>query len=251
MSKNKKPRFLKIIYFDETAAQNYLDVENGGRLDWSSEENKKRAAEILTEIEAQASGGFNIISFLKGSISGNADAKASGEIAKLFDSTIKNTLLTDYISKANSDDDIVKFENSGVYAPKNSITIYKMYCSYLNIVPKEELPIDMEKLNDALLGERGYYGMLLKSENKPKSILRFNINAFKNSYNLADLCKMELKYYGVKVGTCKSTELSIDKEFVFEQKTTEVTAESILDGNTEETIDELNVYDIVLAGVEA
>jgi hypothetical protein len=40
MSKNKEPRFLKIIYFDETAAQNYLDVENGGRLDWSSEENK-------------------------------------------------------------------------------------------------------------------------------------------------------------------------------------------------------------------
>lgn len=251
MGKKNEPRFLKIIYFDETAAQDYLDIANGGRLDWSKEENKKRAAEILTEIEAQASGGFNILSFLKGSLSGSVDAKASGEIAKLFDSTIKNTLLTDYINKANADDNVFKFEKSGVYAANNSITIYKMYSSYLTVVPKDQLPIDMEKLNDALLGERGYYGMLLKAEDKPKSVLRFNIDAFKNSYNLADLCKMSLKYYGIKVGTCKSTELSIDKEFVFQQEETEITAESILDGTTVQQPEELDVYDIVLAGVEA
>lgn len=65
------PSFLKIAYFDEAAAQDYLDITKGGRLDWSKEENKKRVAEILAEIEAQAKGGFNIISFLKGSISGN------------------------------------------------------------------------------------------------------------------------------------------------------------------------------------
>ena len=251
MGKNKDSRFLKIVYFDEIAAQDYLDIANGGRLDWSKEENKKRAAEILTEIEAQASAGFNIISFIKGTISGSVDAKASGEIAKLFDSTIKNTLLTDYIKKANEDNNVTKFENSGVYAANNSITIYKMYSSYLTVVPKEQLPIDMEKLNEALLGERGYYAMLLKAEDKPKSVLRFNIDAFKNSYNLADLCKMNLKYYGIKVGTCKSTELSIDKEFVFQQENAEVTAESILDGTTVEQEDELEVYDIVLAGVEA
>ena len=63
--KKTGPVFLKIIYFDETAAQDYLDITNGGRLDWSKEENKKRAAEILAEIEAQAKGSFNIISFLK------------------------------------------------------------------------------------------------------------------------------------------------------------------------------------------
>ena len=38
-----------------------------------------------------------------------------------------------------------------------------MYSSYLTVVPKDQMPIDMEKLNDALLGERGYYGMLLKT----------------------------------------------------------------------------------------
>ena len=66
-TKNKEiePTFLKIIYFDESAAQDYLDITNGGRLDWSKEDNRKRAAEILTEIEAQAKGGFNILNFIK------------------------------------------------------------------------------------------------------------------------------------------------------------------------------------------
>ena len=98
-NKGTEPTFLKIIYFDESAAQDYLDITNGGRLDWSKEDNRKRAAEILTEIEAQAKGGFNILSFIKGSLAGNVDVKASGEISKLFDSTIKNTLLTDYIKE--------------------------------------------------------------------------------------------------------------------------------------------------------
>lgn len=239
--KQTEPTFLKIIYFDELAAQDYLDITNGGRLDWSKEDNRKRAAEILTEIEAQAQGGFNILNFIKGSLAGNVDAKASGEVSKLFDSTIKNTLLTDYIKEAYKDERVKKFVKSGVYAPENSISLYKMYSSYLTVVPKDQMPIDMEKLNDALLGERGYYGMLLKTEDTPSSVLRFNINAFKNNYNLADLSKMELVYYGIKVGACKETELTIDKEFDFQKKKTEVTAESILDGDAQSHNEELYV----------
>lgn len=128
--KQTEPTFLKIIYFDELAAQDYLDITNGGRLDWSKEDNRKRAAEILTEIEAQAQGGFNILNFIKGSLAGNVDAKASGEVSKLFDSTIKNTLLTDYIKEAYKDERVKKFVKSGVYAPENSISLYKMYSSY-------------------------------------------------------------------------------------------------------------------------
>lgn len=59
----------------------------------------------------------------------------------------------------------------------------------MTIVPKEEMPIDMEKLNEAILGERGYYEMLLKTEKDKKSVLRFNLKAFKNNYNLVDLSK--------------------------------------------------------------
>lgn len=249
--KDSKVEFLKVVYFDEDAAQDYIDITNGGRLDWTTEENKEKIAKIIAEIDAKAQGGFNLFNVIKAALSGEIKADAQGSLSNIVGSTLKNTLLTDYISAASGDSDVKKFGVGGVYAPANSIALYRMYSSYLNIVPKDQLPIDMEKLNDALLGERGYYGMLLKTEDTPSSVLRFNINAFKNNYNLADLSKMELVYYGIKVGICKETELTIDKEFDFQKKKAEVTAESILDGDTQSHNEELDVYDIVLAGVEA
>ena len=182
---------------------------------------------------------------------GTVDAKASDEVSKLFDSTIKNTLLTDYIKEAYKDKRVKKFVKSGVYAPENSISLYKMYSSYLTVVPKDQMPIDMEKLNEAILGERGYYDMLLKTEIERKSVLRFNLQAFKNNYNLVDLSKMKLTYFGIKVGTCGENHLSIDKEFDFQPAEDKTTAEEIVEGekSAAEEEKELDVYDIVLAGV--
>ncbi len=252
--KNKnieETEFLKIVYFDEDAAQDYVDVTNGGHLDWSTQENKEKIAKIVAEIEVQAKSGFNIFNFIKATFQGKADASASAEFASAFDKTIKNTLLTDYIQAASKDKHVKKFENSGVYAPENSVTLYKMVSSYMTIVPKEEMPIDMEKLNEAILGERGYYDMLLKTEKKRKSVLRFNLKAFKNNYNLVDLSKMKLTYYGIKVGTCGEDHLSIDKEFDFQPVEEKVTAEQIVEGEKSvvEAEKELDVYDVVLAGV--
>ena len=47
---------------------------------------------------------------------------------------------------ASEDKNIQQFHNDGVYAPENSISMYRMYSSYLNIVPKEQIPIDLEDL---------------------------------------------------------------------------------------------------------
>lgn len=248
MKKSECPKFIKIIYFDESSAQEYLDVVNGGRLDWSSEENKERAAKILAEIEAQAKGGFNIISFIKASISGEIGASSTNEVSRLIGSSLKSTLLTDYITESCKDGKVHKFENKSVYAPKNSVTMYKMYSSYLSVVPKEQMPIDMDKLNDALLGERGYYAMLIADEVTPKNVLRFNIKAFKNNYSLADLSKMNLSYYGIKVGTCSLKQLDIENEFNFDNNTVEDDTESILNG-TSNNSELLDVYDVILAGV--
>lgn len=151
--KEKEPLFLKVIYFDESTAQDYIDIVNGGRLDWSKEENKEKIAKILAEIEAEAQAGFNVISFIKAMMSSNVNTSASNDISRVFETTLKNTLLTDYISVASKDSNVKKFENSGVYAPDNSISLYRMYSSYLTIVPTEQMPINMEKLNKALLGE--------------------------------------------------------------------------------------------------
>lgn len=224
----EKTEFLKIVYFDEAAAQDYVDVTNGGRLDWSTQENKEKIAKIVAEIEAQAKSGFNILNYIKATFQGKVDASASAELTSAFDKTIKNTLLTDYIQAASKDEHVKKFENSGVYAPENSVTLYKMLSSYLTIVPKEEIPIDMEKLNEAILGERGYYDMLLKTEKERKSILRFNLQAFKNNYNLVDLSKMKLTYFGIKVGTCGENHYQLIKSLIFNQQKTRLQQKKLL-----------------------
>ena len=89
----EKTEFLKIVYFDEAAAQDYVDVTNGGRLDWSTQENKEKIAKIVAEIEAQAKSGFNILNYIKATFQGKVDASASAELTSAFDKTIKNTLL--------------------------------------------------------------------------------------------------------------------------------------------------------------
>ncbi len=252
-SKDNKVEFLKVVYFDEDAAQDYIDITNGGRLDWTTEENKEKIAKIIAEIDAKAQGGFNLFNVIKAALSGEIKADAQGSLSNIVGSTLKNTLLTDYISAASSDSDVKKFGVGGVYAPANSIALYRMYSSYLNIVPKDQLPIDMEKLNDAILGERGYYAMLLLDEKEPKNVLRFNITGFKNRYHLADLAKMNLFYYGIKVGTCTKEQLSIENEFSATTNTTQnnVSVDEILNGTDSEQAsnDELDVYDVVLAGV--
>ena len=250
MSKQKIKQMIKVVYFDETAATDYITIRNGGQIDWTTTENKEKLAKLIGEIEAQSKGNFNIFSFLKASLSGNLNTSIDINNNKLVTSTITNTLLTDYILMASNDKNIRQFHDDGVYAPANSISMYKMYSSYLNIVPKDQIPIDLEGLNNALLGERGYYQMLLNSEKEPTCVLRFNINSFKNDYSLADLSKMKLSYFGVKVGECTKEQLSLEKEFEMNDSSSIIDVNEIVTGKKmTETKNSLDVYDIVLAGV--
>lgn len=249
MTKDKR-RIIKVVYFDEVSATDYITIYNGGNIDWTSTENKEKLAEMLTQIEMQAKGGFDIFGILKSMVSGKAEGRFDSKTSNLVISTIENSLLTDYIDLAEEDNYIKRFDNNKVYAPEDSISMYKMFSSYLNIVPKEEMPIDVSALNNALLGERGYYQMLLQDNNDNKYVLRFNINAFKNSYTLADLSKMNLSYYGVLVGEVREEQLSLEKEFEFKKEEEKPDPEQALTGKPSEITNELlKVYDIVLAGV--
>ncbi|MCB5003811.1 DUF6414 family protein [Streptococcus mutans] len=249
--KNSKKGMIKIVYFDEPSASDYNVIKGGGQIDWTLEQNKEKLAKIIGEIEAQAKAGFNLFSYLKAAVSGKVSTGVDIGTSSLVNSTVTNTILTDYILNADKDKNIKKFENCSVYAPKDSVTIYRMYSSYLNIVPKEEIPINLEGFNNAILGERGYYQMLAYEESANKSVLRFNINAFKNNYTLADLTKMDLCYYAVKVGQTTLGQLSLEKEFDIQEPEIEIDIQKIITGQKKilNNDDFLDVYDVVLAGV--
>ncbi len=245
--KARDKKMLKVVYFDEQSASDYIDIANGGHLDWSTEKDKEKLAKIIAEIDAEIGGGFNFLSWIKASISGKIGSSYDQETKTMIGTKITNTLLTDYLTIADEDINIKKFIDV-VYAPENSISMYKMYSPYTIIVPKDESPIDLEKLNEALENARGYYEMLLSSEKVPKTILRLNSKAFRNNYNLSDLTKMKLVYYGIYVGVCDISKLDMSKEFDFSKA--HPTAEEVLDGKSRLRDAQLKVYDIMLAGIE-
>lgn len=254
MDQNNNKAMIKIVYFDESSASDYNIIKEGGKIDWTTEQNKEKLAKIVGEIEAQAKIGFNLFSYLKSSVSGRANINTDIGTSSLVNSTITNTILTDYISNADKDNNVRRFDNCSVYAPKDSVTMYKMYSSYLNIVPQDQIPISIEGLNNAILGERGYYQMLAHDNNYNtnfQSVLRFNINAFKNGYTLADLSKMDLSYYAVKVGKTTMEKLSLENEFDIEEPESKVDIQQIVIGEKQKASQDnyLDVYDVVLAGV--
>ena len=56
------------------------------------------------------------------------------------------------------------------------------------------MKIDITKIEEAIEKGRGYYEFLATIEGQD-IVLRFNRNAFRNSYTMSDLPKMRLTYY--------------------------------------------------------
>ena len=110
-NKDNKSEFLKIVYFDEVAANDFVTIKNGGKIDWSTNENKERLAKLVAEIDAQAKTGFNLFSAFKATVSGSVNTGYDSKMAKIMESTISNTLLTDYLSLAIEDENIHIFKS--------------------------------------------------------------------------------------------------------------------------------------------
>ena len=247
--------FVKIIYFDETAASDYVTIKNGGKIEWTknSSQKKNRSAEGTTS--ASVGAGFRFLNIAKAAFSGEIKASADINSSKVIENIFSNALLTDYITLATQDENIQKYSGKSVFVPENSLTQYKLMSSVVDLISPEqfkEYGFNIDKLNSVILDKHGYYQMLLGHPNKIESILRFNISSFKNNYNLSDIPKMNLNYFAVKVGRCSKEDLTFESEFDVTIKKTRLTGEDIVNGKSvEEKGDFLDIYDVILAGVIA
>lgn len=248
--KSTSATLVKIVYFDEESVSDLLDIEAGGKETSSKELTKGRAAEVEAEARARAAAKFNWLPFFGGSAEAGAAASVSAVGRSILNKTLSNTILTDYLSKLGDLKGIERLEGLTVAARNDSAAYMKMYTPYLAMLKIDELPVNLAELDSALTSAKGYYELVGQSADGAKRILRFNIQAFRNSYGLVDLGRMRLVFHGIRVGKAAESSLTMQAEMAPAAESAPLTGLDVVDGGLTEPSTILDVYDVILAGVE-
>ena len=100
---NKVPAMLKIVYFDEETASDYLDITSGGKITATAEDIRSRSVELSNKFGTSLAAKLSWLPFL--GASANIDIGGGGTASgnSLFKKTLSNTILTDYLSKTLED----------------------------------------------------------------------------------------------------------------------------------------------------
>ena len=247
-------RIIKVIYFDEIAAADYLDISNGGKKieEQSNIRNKSNQGNADVKLEAKTGIAFNILSAI---INTKASTSINGNISRISESAIKTTItktiLNDYILEASRDNSIKILTDCTVQAFPNSISFFKMYTPYLKMLKVENEGVDFSKMDETLIDSKGYYEMIKMDEsNEVELILRFNLSSFNNNYSLSDITQLQLKYFVLKVWETVPSSMNIEKEFDLNKNKSIITTD-MLKGEDTTKQKLVPIYDVVLAGISA
>lgn len=270
-------KICKIVYFDEESVTDYVQIVAGGELEETTELLKSRDAKEGQE--AQVSGKVGISGLFKALLGWEAEgsAKVSAGLefnsSKMVKNIVKNTILTDFLNTIDESRSgksstrlpkgtIKQFKGYKISAEKDSLSYMVMVSPYLSMlesdssIPAGEFSIAVDKLDNALRHAKGYYEFV-GTKGRSRVILRFNINAFRNSYTISDLLKMDLSIYAIKVGKTTLENLNVNKELgmnVSVLPRDNPSYESSSETDEEETSSNspiLDVFDVLLAGVES
>lgn len=253
MTKRDTPQnsMIKIVYFDEESASDYLDISAGGKTAATSEDVKERTKDVHAKVEAGLVAKLSWLPFLgaSGELSTGAGASAAGK--SILSKTLSNTILTDYLAKASEDRRVAQLRDLRVTAPKDSMAYMKMFTPYMVMLKMDEIPVDLARMDEVLVGAKGYYELLGEGADGTKRVLRFNIKAFRNNYGLTDLGRMNLVFHGILVGKTSEHALGMEAEMSGGGAgESTVTAAELVDGAGTQNEELLTVYDVILAGVE-
>lgn len=179
--------------------------------------------------------------------------------------TIRNRIIADFVELIKSDSRRTKnpkctgievFRRVPVRPERNSFTFLMLIAPYINMIDgkvnlngtgNEPFQLDITRIGEAIEQGRGYYEFIAVTE-KGEIILRFNNSAFRNHYTMSDLPKMLLTYYAVHVGKVNRRSLQLEQEFQFGTQNRPKRLSYVDEGSSVHP-EELEVYDVVLAGV--
>jgi len=248
---NNDGKILKVVYFDEGSAIDYIDICNGGVKNEVEKKENKRNIFGKASIKTEAKTGV-LFKALKPLLNIKIEGDINGEIAqardKYIQTTISNTVLTDFIELANKDNNVLKLVDCTVSAYNDSISFMKMYTPYLNLIKLENEYINFSTIDETLEKVKGFYELVAENKESKKNILRFNIKAFRNNYKLVDLTKMKLAFYSIEVGKMKLSKLIAKNELDNNKNEEIITADDIIGGNEKE-VNDVPFFDVILAGI--
>ena len=263
MNKPKTNNFLKLAYFDEQAAVDFLERLDEGDIT----EKLTKKVEKYMDVGVEGNAGKSFFNIFKLGLSGNFGRNSNS----LIETQISRTVFTEFMKRSEDNKDLAKFINMNLTIAKDSLTYYR------NIVPYLKLFTNLETVSDdkSLLGlnhlemdrildnAKGYYEFIGTGEDQRKYIIRFNINGMRNNYSLYDLVKMNLSIQGIKVGETDDINLDFQHEInVMIQETDKETPEvganfneeqNETDNFNEEKLSKNNhkidIIDVIIAGV--
>ena len=257
----------KVIYFDESTAMDFLQIESKGKLTKTTE----LMSNLEGGIDAQFSGEFSIgkngalktIFEKMSGFSGNANISSKGSTAiqgnRIAKTILENSLLYDFIDtvelrKKNYLVDIT--ENYTLEISENSMSYFAMIAPISEMMEgsqsiegMENVSMSFSKLNSGIREIKGYFELLgYNNEHEIERIFRFNINSFKNNYRIHDLTKMTLKLYSIKVG--ETTISDLDFESQFNLRSNQLSFSALSEAGKVDKDMRYPVYDVILAGVK-
>ena len=264
--KNNRIAMQKIIYFDEESITDYVQIVEGGKMEKTTELLSKTEETLDGKTKASGTAGisgvFKAILGLETKIEANLELGSSLNTNKMAKNILKNTILTDFINILEKEDSSIEnFKNYKIFVEKDSLSYIVMISPYMTMLGKGngikagEFDLFIDKIDNAVKSGKGYFEFVGEKD-KNKVILRFNINAFKNNYKISDLLKMNLSIYAIKVGTTTLEKLNINNELNLDEKITigkdnpSYVEETENNSEQDDKKRELNVYDVLLAGVE-
>lgn len=272
----------KIVYFDEESALDWLDQRNDGRLEEINKEIIKKGKNFLADAELNAEGGINqFLNLLRFKGKGRMKGDYSREGTTVIEKTVTNTILTtftDYIDPKNENsyaDEIEKISNFKLSLVNNSFTFVKIITPVFKLFPNQ-IRIDDNNLNQMNIDSldltnfeevidslKGYFEFkAFNNNNDEEKIVRFNSNSLRNNYRLTDFLSMDLVMYGVRVGVVDDSLKQFDIGNLFAEdknQSNKSIAEPSLDEFDDEKSkeknsyfnkDQLEIIDIILAGVD-
>ncbi|MCK1227900.1 DUF6414 family protein [Streptococcus uberis] len=256
----------KVIYFDESTAMDFLQIESKGKLTKTTELMSTLEggadAQIIGEVSLGKNSALKTIFEKMAGLSGAASISSSGSGAiqgnKIAKTILENSLLYDFLDtvelrKKNYLVDIT--EDYTLEISENSMSYFAMIAPISEMMEGsqsidglENVSMSFSKLNSGIREIKGYFELLgYNKAHEIERIFRFNINSFKNNYRIHDLTKMTLKLYSIKVGETTISDLDFESQFSLRKNHLSFSALSE-DRNADKSM-KYPVYDVILAGV--